>query len=84
MFNVDFLKIGFVRFGCFTVGMADRVARKFAFTANAANFAHIFILRWNSYFFNTVYSTINTDKKQLFLTGNNNFFAVKSLKSNFF
>lgn len=47
VFDIDLLKIRFVRSGSFTVGVADRVARQFAFTANAAYFTHILILRRN-------------------------------------
>ena len=51
VFNANLLEICFVKFGGFTVGVAHGVAGKFAFTANAAYFTHIFILRLEYLFF---------------------------------
>ena len=84
MFNVDFLKISFVRLGSFTIGVADRISRKFAFSANAANFTHIFILRLELLLFNTEYFTIIIKKKQLFLIVFSKKFKRDGLKNNFF
>ncbi len=81
MLNADFLKVSFVRLGSFTIGVADRISRKFAFTANAANFTHIFILRLERYLFNTEYFTIIANKKQLFLIVFSKIFARKCVKS---
>lgn len=84
MFNAYLLKIGFVRLGSFTIGVADRISRKFAFSANAANFTHIFILRLELLLFNTEYFTIKDNKKQLFLIAFSKIFKLKALKNNFF
>ena len=81
MLNADFLKVSFVRLGSFTIGVADRISRKFAFTANAANFAHIFILRLKRCLFNTEYFIILAKKKQVFLIVFNKNFVRKRVIS---
>lgn len=48
MLNAYFLKVRVVRNGGFTVGVADQITRKFAFTANAANSTHIKILLYGT------------------------------------